>query len=47
MRIPVLLDTLTIFFLVTGSLLLWINVRRRAGDVITTELNDDRPNIQI
>jgi hypothetical protein len=45
MRIAMLLDALTVFFLVSGSVLLWINVRRRAADVITRKLDDDCPNL--
>jgi hypothetical protein len=45
MSVPVLLDALTVFFLVAGSVLLWINLRRRAGDVITTKLDDDGPSL--
>jgi hypothetical protein len=40
-----LLDALTVFFLVAGILLLWLNLRRRAGDVITTKLDDDYPDL--
>jgi len=36
-----LLDALTIFFLVAGSLLLWLNVRQRPGEVILTRFDDD------
>ena len=36
-----LLDALTIFFLVAGSLLLWLNIRRQPSDVILTKLDDD------
>ena len=35
-----LLDALTIFFLVAGSLLLWLNIRRHPSDVILTKLED-------
>ena len=35
-----LLDALTIFFLVAGSLLLWLNIRRHPNDVILTKLED-------
>jgi hypothetical protein len=35
-----LLDALTIFFLVAGSLLLWLNIRRQPSDVILTKLDD-------
>jgi len=34
--IPMLLDFLTVFFLVSGSLLLWWNLRRRADVVVTS-----------
>jgi hypothetical protein len=36
-----LLDILTIFFLISAILLLWLNIRRRPGDVILTKLDDD------
>jgi hypothetical protein len=36
-----LLDALTIFFLVAGSLLLWANLWRDPGRVILTKLDDD------
>jgi hypothetical protein len=34
-----LLDALTIFFLVGGSLLLWLNIRRQPSQVILTKLD--------
>jgi hypothetical protein len=39
---PVLLDLLTIFFLVTGAILLWLNLRtwRRTGLPLTPEIYD-------
>ena len=44
-EILMLLDLLTIFFLVAGSLLLWLNLRqRRSRDVILTKFDDDRPD---
>jgi len=40
-----LFDLLTVFFLIAGSLLLWLNIRRRRSrDVILTKLDDDRPD---
>jgi hypothetical protein len=33
---------LTIFFLVAGTLLLWLNLRRRPSDVILTKFDVDR-----
>jgi|SRR6516165_5177684 len=36
-----LLDALTIFLLVGGSLLLWLNIRRQPSHVILTKLEDD------
>jgi hypothetical protein len=37
-----LIDMLTIFFLAAGTLLLWLNLRRRPGDVILTKFDADR-----
>ena len=39
-----LLDLATVFFLVAGTLLLWLNIRRRPHDVFLTKLGDDRSN---
>jgi hypothetical protein len=36
-----LLDALTIFFLVAGSLLLWVNIWRDRSEVILTKFDDD------
>jgi hypothetical protein len=36
-----LLDALTVFFLVAGSLLLWLNIRRQPSRVILTKSDDD------
>jgi hypothetical protein len=36
-----LLDALTVFFLVAGSLLLWLNIRRQPSHVILTKSDDD------
>jgi hypothetical protein len=35
-----LIDMATIFFLVAGTLLLWLNLRRRPSDVILTKFDD-------
>jgi hypothetical protein len=35
-----LLDALTIFFLVAGSLLLWLNIRHRPSDVALRSVDD-------
>jgi hypothetical protein len=40
-----LLDVLTIFFLVAGALLLWQNIRRRSGEVIVTR--SDESNLPV
>ena len=39
--IPMLLDFLTLFFIVAGCLLLWLNVRPRRSSVILTNSEDD------
>jgi two-component system NtrC family sensor kinase len=41
--IPMLLDFLTLFFIVAGCLLLWLNVRPRRSDVIRTKFEDYYP----
>ena len=44
-EILMLLDLLTIFFLVAGGLLLWLNLRQRCSrDIILTKFDDDRPD---
>jgi hypothetical protein len=45
MVVAMLLDFLTIFFLVAGVLLLWLNIRRRAGDVILTQSDEKDPSV--
>jgi hypothetical protein len=40
-----LLDALTVLFVVAGGLLLWINIRPRAGDVMIAKRDDDHPNL--
>jgi len=40
-----LLDALTVFLLIAGGLLLWINIRPRAGKVIITKLDDDQSDL--
>ena len=40
LRKNLLLDALTIFFLVSESLLLWLNIRRRPSDVVLTRKED-------
>jgi hypothetical protein len=37
-----LLDFITVFCLVAGGLLLWLNIQRRPGEVILTKLDDDK-----
>jgi hypothetical protein len=37
-----LLDLATVFFLVAGSLLLWLNIRDRPDDVVLTKLDNER-----
>ena len=41
--IPMLLDFLTLFFIVAGCLLLWLNVRPRRSNVILTKSEDYYP----
>jgi hypothetical protein len=41
--IPMLLDFLTLFFIVAGCLLLWLNVRPRRSNVILTNSEDYHP----
>ena len=41
--IPMLLDFLTLFFIVAGCLLLWLNVRPRQSNVILTNSEDYHP----
>jgi hypothetical protein len=40
---PMLLDFLTLFFIVAGCLLLWLNVRPRRSNVILTKSEDYYP----
>ncbi len=41
--IPMLLDFLTLFFIVAGCLLLWLNVRPRRSNVILTNSEEYHP----
>ena len=37
---PMLLDFLTVFFIVTGYALLWLNLRRRRPRIVVTKTDD-------
>jgi hypothetical protein len=41
-RAIMLLDLATVFFLVAGSLLLWLNIRNRPDDVVLTKFDNER-----
>jgi hypothetical protein len=38
--LPVLLDFLTVFFMVAGCALLWLNLRRRRPRIVLTKIDD-------
>jgi len=37
-----LLDLATVFFLVAGSVLLWLNIRNRPNDAVLTKFDNER-----
>ena len=39
-NLPMLLDFLTVFFIVTGCALLWLNLRRRRPRIVVTKTDD-------
>jgi hypothetical protein len=45
MTVPIFLDFITVFCLVAGSLLLWLNFRRYGSDVILTKVDSFDPGM--
>jgi hypothetical protein len=44
-NLPVLLDFLTVFFIVAGCALLWLNLRRRRPRVVVTKTDDAHQSV--